>query len=52
MEAEFEDLDEGKKGKIYFEDMAKWALKKNMKIELLKREEKENATNGKNEKEE
>ena len=52
MEAEFEDLDEGKTGKIFFEDMVKWALKKNMKIELLKREEKENATNGKNEKEE
>ena len=52
MEAEFDALDEGKTGKIFFEDMVKWALKKNMKIELLKREEKENATNGKNEKEE
>ena len=49
MEAEFEDLDEGKTGKIFFEDMVKWALKKNMKIELLKREEKENATNEKEE---
>ena len=47
MGAEFEDLDEGKTGKIYFEDMVKWALKRNMKIELLKRGENENAGMGK-----
>ena len=52
MEAEFDDLDKGTKGQIFFEDMVKWALRKNMKIKLLKREEKGNVTNGKKEKEE
>ena len=47
MEAEFDDLDKGTKGQIFFEDMVK-----NMKIELLKREKKENVTNGENGKEE
>ena len=41
MEAEFDVLDEEKKGQISFEDMVKWALKKNMQVELLKQEEKE-----------
>ena len=48
MEAEFDALDEGKTGKIFFEDMVKWALKRNMKIELLKRGENENGRNGGN----
>ena len=42
MEAEFDVLDENKKEQIAFEDMVKWAFKKNMLVELLKQEEKEN----------
>ena len=41
MEAEFDVLDEKKEGQIVFEDIVKWALKKNMQVELLKQEEKE-----------
>ena len=41
MEAEFDDLDEDHQGHVFFEDLVKWALKKNMKIELAKQEEKE-----------
>ena len=41
MEAEFDVLDEEKKDQISFEDMVKWALKKNMQVELLKQEEKD-----------
>ena len=43
MEAEFDAIDEDNDGKIFFEDMAKWALKKNMKIELEKQEKIEKA---------
>ena len=41
MEAEFDAIDEDNKGQIFFEDLVKWALKKNMEIELAKQEEKE-----------
>ena len=41
MEEEFDALDKDKTGQILFEDMVKWALKKNMQVELRKQEEKE-----------
>ena len=41
MEAEFDVLDEDNQGQVFFEDLVKWALKKNMMIELAKQEEKE-----------
>ena len=41
IEAEFDVLDEEKKEQIFFEDLVKWALKKNMQVKLLKQEEKE-----------
>jgi hypothetical protein len=41
MEAEFDALDEDNQEQIFFEDLVKWALKKNMKIELANQEEKE-----------
>ena len=41
MEAEFDVLDEDSQGQVFFEDLVKWALKKNMMIELAKQEEKE-----------
>ena len=41
MEAEFDVLDEYNQGQKFFEDLVKWALKKNMEIELAKQEEKE-----------
>ena len=41
MEAEFDAIDEDHQGHVFFEDLLKWALKKNMKIELAKQEEKE-----------
>ena len=43
IEAEFDLVDEDKDGKIVFQEMIKWALLKNMKIELKKSEEKEKA---------
>ena len=41
LEAEFGDLDKNKDDKVIFEDLVKWALKKNMLIELANQEEKE-----------
>ena len=38
MEAEFDALDEDNQEQIFFEDLVKWALKKNMMIELAKQE--------------
>ena len=51
MEAEF---DEDNQVQLFFEDLVKWDLKKNMKIELAKQEEKEKimvAENGDNKEE-
>ena len=39
MEAEFDTIDVNNAGKITFERLAKWALAKNMLIELKKQEE-------------
>ena len=40
MEVEFNSIDGSKAGKITFANLVKWALKKNMWIELEKQEEK------------
>ena len=39
-EAAFDDLDESNCGKITFEEVTSWALIENVKIEMMKNEEK------------
>ena len=40
LEAAFDNLDESNSGKITFEELTTWALIENVKIEMLKNEEK------------
>ena len=40
LEAAFDNLDESNNGKITFEEVTSWALIENVKIEMMKEEEK------------
>ena len=40
LEAAFDNLDESNNGKITFEEVTSWALIENVKIEIMKEEEK------------
>ena len=40
LEAAFDNLDESSNGKITFEEVTSWALIENVKIEMMKEEEK------------